>query len=302
MADTRARGGQPGPPPAGNGRGGGSRKRAGRKTAGQSGAAQDGAVQDGAVQDGAVQDGPAQDGVGHDAAGQDMIDLTGAGQPTVGMGAASRPARGYAGADALIGASVGRGPSAPRRHDPRIDPPTKEDRRRLWRWVALLAFCPICLGVVVWAALGMNGNYPTVKPPVPAGWQSVPGIYASFSVPGNWSLKDFMSDVAGDTYYSGPGGGVGESVTQAGRAPDAYRHPPEIVGTFLGYKYQVSSVTPTKVANATVAWDYRFHLANGTTAMGVLAWVRPTQSDVWLVATPDSATTRKAITTLALAS
>jgi hypothetical protein len=156
--------------------------------------------------------------------------------------------------------------------------------------------------VVVWAALGMNGNYPTVTPPVPAGWQSVPGIYASFSVPGNWSLKQFMSDVAGDTYYSGPGGGVGESVTQAGRAPDAGGKLPEIVGTFLGSKYQVSSVTPTKLTHANVAWLYDFHLANGTSAMGVQAWVRPTQSDVWLVATNDSATTRKAIGTLTLAS
>lgn len=172
----------------------------------------------------------------------------------------------------------------------------------MWRWVALLAFCPICLGVVVWAALGMNGNYPTVNPPVPAGWQSVPGIYASFSVPASWSLKQFMSDSAGDIYYSGPGGGVGESVTQAGRAPDARGDLPEIVGTFLGGKYQVSSLTAAKIKNATVAWLYHFHLANGTSATGVLAWVRPTQSDVWLVATRDSATTKKAIATLTLAS
>ena len=115
--------------------------------------------------------------------------------------------------------------TGPRRHDPRIDPPTKADRRRLWRWAALLAFCPICLGVVVWAALGMNGSYPTVKPPVPAGWQSVPGIYASFSVPGGWSLKQFLSDASGDVYYSGAGGGVGESVTQADRAPERQRAP-----------------------------------------------------------------------------
>jgi hypothetical protein len=192
--------------------------------------------------------------------------------------------------------------TGPRRHDPRIDPPTKADRRRLWRWAALLAFCPICLGVVVWAALGMNGSYPTVKPPVPAGWQSVPGIYASFSVPGGWSLKQFLSDASGDVYYSGAGGGVGESVTQADRAPDANGRLPEIVGTFLGWKYHVSSVVETKLANATRVWRYRFHLANGRSSVGVLAWVKPTQSEVWLVASRDSATTEKALSTLTLAS
>jgi hypothetical protein len=194
------------------------------------------------------------------------------------------------------------GPGVLRRHDPRVDPPTKDDRRKLWRWVVLLAFCPICLGVVVWAAVGMNGSYPTVKPPVPAGWQSVAGVYASFSVPGNWSLKQFMSDAAGDVYYSGPGGGVGESVTQADKAPKDQGPLPAIVGTFLGWKYQVSSITGTKIANAAVAWRYRFHLANGTSSTGVLAWVKPTQSEVWLIASRDSATTEKAISTLTLAS
>jgi hypothetical protein len=202
-------------------------------------------------------------------------------------------------ADARI--SLGAGQTAPHRHDPRIDPPTKADKRKLWLWVALLAFCPICLGVVVWAAVGMNGSYPTVQPPVPAGWQSVKGIYASFSVPGNWSLKQFMSDSAGDIYYSGPGGGIGESVTQADNPPKTHGPLPEIVGTFLGWKYEVSSVVATKIANATTAWDYRFQLANGTSATGVLAWVRPTQSQVWLVASRDSATIQRAISTLTLA-
>jgi hypothetical protein len=202
----------------------------------------------------------------------------------------------------LSGASAPPAQSTWRRHDPRIDPPTREDRRKLRKWAALLAFCPICLCVVVWAALEMNGNYPTVKPPVPAGWQSVPGVYASFSVPANWSLKQFMSDAAGDTYYSGPSGGVGESVMQADQAPSADGPLPTIVGTFLGWKYQVSSVTSTRIANATVAWRYRFHLVNGTTASGVLAWVKQTQSVVWLIASRDSPVTEKAISTLTLAS
>ena len=193
-------------------------------------------------------------------------------------------------------------PPGQRRHDPRIDQPTRADRRRLWKWGALLAFCPICLAVVVWAALEMNGSYPTVKPPVPSGWQSVPGIYASYSVPGSWSLKQFLSDASGDVYYSGAGGGVGESVTQADRAPNANGPLPEIVGTFLGWKYRVTSVSPTKIANATMAWRYRFHLVNGTSSVGVLAWVKPTQSEVWLIASKGSATTEKALSTLTLAS
>ena len=100
----------------------------------------------------------------------------------------------------------------------------------------------------------------------------------------------------------GPGGGVGESVTQADRVPQAHGRLPEIVGTFLGWKYQVSSVADAKIANATAAWRYRFHLANGKSSVGLLAWVKPTQSEVWLVATRDSAATEKAISTLTLAS
>ena len=49
-------------------------------------------------------------------------------------------------------------------------------------------------------------------------------------------------------------------------------------------------------------WRYRFHLVNGTTASGVLAWVKPTQSVVWLIASRDSSITEKAISTLTLAS
>ena len=138
-----------------------------------------------------------------------------------GRRAANGPANGHDRPASPVGGQPVRLQSVPRRHDPRIDAPTKADKRRLWKWGALLAFCPICLSVVVWAALEMNGSYPTVKPPVPAGWQSVPGIYASFSVPGDWSLKQFLSDASGDIYYSGPGGGIGESVTQADRAPSA---------------------------------------------------------------------------------
>jgi hypothetical protein len=172
----------------------------------------------------------------------------------------------------------------------------------MWWWVALLAFCPICLGVVLWAALGLNGNYPTVQPPVPGGWQAVPGIYASFSVPAAWSLDQEMSDSNGDVYYSGPGGGVGESVAQANAVPSSSGPLPTIVGTFLEAPYQVSSVHKIALEHATVAWRYQFHLADGRSASGVMAWVRPTQSEIWLVFSPVSPTTQKVLSTLTLAS
>jgi hypothetical protein len=242
------------------------------------------------------------------ANGRSSVDHLGNGGKTNGR----RPGNGQDGRASAVGGQPVRasavggqpvlGQPVGRRHDPRIDPPTKADKRRLWKWGALLAFCPICLSVVVWAALEMNGGYPTVKPPVPAGWQAVPGIYASFSVPAGWSLKQFLSDSNGDIYYSGSGEGVGESVTQADHAPSANGPLPEIVGTFLGWKYQVSSVSETKLANATVAWRYRFHLANGVSSVAVRAWVKPTQSEVWLVASRDSNTTEKALSTLTLAS
>ncbi len=168
--------------------------------------------------------------------------------------------------------------------------------------MALLAFCPICLAVVLWAALDLNGNYPTIKPPVPSGWQAVPGIYASFSVPSGWSLQQEMSDSAGDIYYSGPGGGAGESVTQVDSAPSPQAPLPSIVGTFLEGSYRVTSARQIAIKNATVAWRYDFHLMDGRTATGVMAWVRPTQSEIWLVLSPVSPTTEKTLSTLTLAS
>jgi hypothetical protein len=189
----------------------------------------------------------------------------------------------------------------PRRHDPRVDPPTRADRRRTGWWLAVLAFTPICLGVLVWATVNWNGSYPNVKPPVPRGWQAVPGIYASFSVPGDWSLQPFMSDAASDIYYSGPTGGVGESVTEADHEPSPTGHLPLIVGSFLTDRYSVTSVTPFKLRYATVAWRYLFHLADGTKGTGILAWVGGTQSEVWLIATPVTATTDEALSTLTVA-
>jgi hypothetical protein len=246
----------------------------------------------GDAQAGGRRAGSSQAGLGRSANGRSANGGPGNGGP-----GRVQAQNGDVGTIVLAGAAPGQ-----RRHDPRIDQPTRADRRRLWKWGALLAFCPICLAVVVWAALDMNGSYPTVKPPVPSGWQSVPGIYASFSAPGSWSLKQFLSDASGDVYYSGAGGGVGESVTQADRAPNVRGPLPEIVGTFLGWKYKVNSVSPTKIANATMAWRYHFHLVNGTSSVGVLAWVKPTQSEVWLIASKDSATTEKALSTLTLAS
>jgi hypothetical protein len=191
--------------------------------------------------------------------------------------------------------------AVPRRHDPRIDPPTKADRRRAGWWVLVLAFTPICLGVLVWATVNWNGSYPNVKAPVPHGWQEVPGIYASFSVPGKWSLQPFLSDPSADVYYSGPAGGVGESVTQADKEPSSTGRLPAVVGTFLSGRYSVASVSPFRLRNAAAAWRYQFRLANGTKGTGILAWARDTQSEVWLIATPVTATTDKALSTLSLA-
>lgn len=177
----------------------------------------------------------------------------------------------------------------------------RRDKRRLWMWVAFLATSPLCLGVVVWAAISWNGSYPTVAPPVPQGWQAVAGIYASFSAPKGWGLQQGMSDAQGDTYYSGRGGGAGESVTQADNPPAPAHKVPAVVATFLGGSYQVTSVVPRHVRNAQEAWSYRFELPGGKQAVGVLAWVKRTESKVWLVALPASPTAEKLLSTLTLA-
>jgi hypothetical protein len=168
-------------------------------------------------------------------------------------------------------------------------------------WVAFLGTSPLCLGVVVWAALSWNGSYPTVAPPVPPGWQPVAGVYASFSVPRTWSLQPGMSDAQGDTYYSGPGGAAGDSVTQARAPPAPARRVPAVIATFLGGTYRVTSVAPARVRHAGEAWSYRFALPGGRRAVGTLAWVKPTQSEVWLVAVPASPTAAKILSTLTLA-
>ena len=193
-------------------------------------------------------------------------------------------------------------PTAPSAADfGRQDAPTRRDRRRQWLWVAFMGFCPLCLGVVVWAALSLNGGYPTVAPPVPKGWQAVAGVYASFSAPKGWTLNETMSDAQGDTYYSGPGGGAGVSVTQADHAPVAATTVPGVVSTFLGGHYRVTSITPRAVRNAAKAWTYRFALSHQKEGLGILAWVKATQSEVWLVALPASPTAEKLLSTLTLA-
>lgn len=190
----------------------------------------------------------------------------------------------------------------PRRHDPRIDPPTRQDKRRLWAWIALLGFTPVCLAGVAWAALGLNGSYPTVRPPVPAGWKAVRGIYASISVPKSWSLQETLSDSAGDIYYSSPGGGVGMSVVEADHEPSHTGRFPPIVGVFLGGgKFQVSRLTSLHLPGATRAWGYRFRLPGGGAGTGVLAWAKPTETRIWLVTNHVTTVTGRIFSTLTLA-
>lgn len=190
----------------------------------------------------------------------------------------------------------------PRRHDPRIDPPTVQDKRRLWAWLGLLCLTPLCLGVVVWAAVGLNGSYPTVRPPVPAGWIAVRGIYASISVPKGWSLQQLLSDPNGDSYYSGHSGAVGLSVVESDKVPPHIGPLPNVVRDFLGSPYRVARVSPLKLRNAAEAWAYRFALPGGQTGAAVLAWVKVTQTRVWVVATTVTPTAQRVLSTLTLAS
>ncbi|HMK96153.1 MAG TPA: hypothetical protein VK425_01340 [Acidimicrobiales bacterium] len=187
------------------------------------------------------------------------------------------------------------------RHDPRVDPPTKKDRRRLLFWAGFLGITPVSMGVVVWAAVALNGNYPTVRAPVPHGWQAVPGIYASFSVPGDWSLQQGMSDSAGDVYYSGPGGSTGESVVAAATPPSPSKLP-AIVGTYLVSSFRTETVAPCPLHGANEAWRYTFKLMNGENGAGILAWVKSTQSRVWLLVVASPSVTEKVLSTLTLAS
>lgn len=177
----------------------------------------------------------------------------------------------------------------------------RRNRKKVLIWAAFLALCPVCLGVTVWAALAWNGGYPTVKPALPRGWQSVPGVYASFSVPKNWSLEQALSDSNGDVYYSGRDGAAAESVTQADKAPSPSRAVPAQVSNYLGGHFEVTSVTSKTIRNADVAWQYRFKLASSAEALGILAWVKGTQSEVWLIASPASPTATRILSTLTLA-
>jgi hypothetical protein len=51
-----------------------------------------------------------------------------------------------------------------------------------------------------------------------------------------------------------------------------------------------------------MSWHYRFRLADGKEGLGIMAWVRTTESEVWLVGLPASATTERALGTLTVAS
>ncbi len=168
-------------------------------------------------------------------------------------------------------------------------------------WLALLALSPLCIGLAVWASSSPSRPLPTVEPPVPSGWQAVRGIYASFSVPKGWALENALSDQVGDVYYSGRGGGAGESVTEANHEPSAAATPPVMVRVFLQENYRVAGTASLGLHNAAVAWLYRFRLADGSAAAAVHAWVRSSGTDAWLVVSPVNRTTREVLRTLTLA-
>jgi hypothetical protein len=162
---------------------------------------------------------------------------------------------------------------------------------------------PVCLAVVVWYSIGVKPPpVPTVHPPVPAGWQPEANAYVGLSVPSTWVLRPAYSDSNGDSYWSGPGGGVGESVIVASTAPTQKAAPPAVLTSFLpGESYRVISETPIRIPNATVAWRVQLSLRNGTEATAVHAWVRDTQTEVWVVGHPSSATVDQSLRTLTLA-
>jgi hypothetical protein len=179
---------------------------------------------------------------------------------------------------------------------------SRAGRRRFWAWAAFLALSPACIGVITWAALSWNGAYPKVAAPVPPGWQEVPGVYASFSVPKSWSLEEAMSDSNGDVYYSGLGGDAGQSVTEASSPPSPL-HLPAVVQSYLGGNLSIASMARVRVKDAALAWRYTF--ATGprapARAVGILAWDKVTQSEVWLVAAPASRLGERVLSTLRLA-
>lgn len=187
------------------------------------------------------------------------------------------------------------------RPNPRLGPPTRSQRRRSWLWLAFLAICPICVGVVIWAAVSLNGSYPTVKPPVPHGWQAVPGIYSSFSAPRGWSLDQAMSDASGDVYFQGRTGAAGESVTESDHRPSLSAPLSRIVATYVGGHYSRYSVQPYSLKGATVSWLYTFELPTGKRAVAVRAWVKPTLSQIWLIAPADNQLEHRVLQTLAVA-
>ena len=163
------------------------------------------------------------------------------------------------------------------RHDPRLDPPTKADRRRLLGWVAFLSLTPICLAVVVWAALGLNGNYPTVAPPGSRRLASGAGYIRQLLGAQELDAPAVHERCRGRHLLLGAGGGVGESVTAVTSAPRPTALP-AIVGTYLTSRYVVVARDGLQIRNATKAWRYTFRLTDGATGLGVLAWVKPTQS------------------------
>jgi hypothetical protein len=164
-----------------------------------------------------------------------------------------------------------------------------------------MLFCPLCLGVVVYAAIGTKqAPYPEVKPPTPAGWQVETNPYVGLSIPGGWKLNTAFSDENGDSYWAGPGGVAAESVVVTTKQPTEQAKVPEIVGVFLRDSYRVTSVAPTTLANATVAWRYGFVESNGQRAEGIHAWVKDTETEVWFIVTPPNTTTARVLATLTL--
>jgi hypothetical protein len=173
--------------------------------------------------------------------------------------------------------------------DPPGEPPSASDRgrsRHRW-WLALVV---LLAPVAIYTSSVLIANHgprePLVSTTVPPGYRALSDAYFAYVVPTQWKQDQFYTDANGDSFFSGAGGWVGESlrIQKTDPGPNATR--PSTVGLFgepTTVPYRLGPAEALSVPGANAAWRYRLTRADGSTATVVHVWAGDVQTELWLV-------------------
>lgn len=168
------------------------------------------------------------------------------------------------------------------------DPARAAAIRRTHRWMVALGLTPIAI-FAIWALVSIFGgpSEPVVNPlHTPKGYTAVTDAYYGFAVPDAWKLNSSLSDSAGDFYYDGAGGWVGENESIAKTSPTPATEVPKSLwayGATVPTKFTLSGGHRVKVPGTNFAWAVTLTRPGGQRSMAFDVWESNSQTEVWLV-------------------